>query len=73
MDENKTDDTEVKAEIKIVYNKDMDGIELYFNDKPSEQIRNILKSNKFRWHGKKKMWYAKITDERKNLVEQMAI
>jgi len=73
VDENKTDDTEVKAEIKIVYNKDMNGIELYFEGKPSEQVRSILKSNKFRWHGKKKMWYAKITDERKKLVEQMAI
>jgi len=73
VDENKTDDIEVKAEVKIIYNADMDGIELYFNDKPNESIRNILKLNKFRWHGRKKMWYAKNTEDRRKLVEQMAV
>ena len=32
--------------------------EVYFDGKPSEEVRNALKALKFRWHGQKKCWYG---------------
>ncbi len=32
--------------------------EIYFDGKPSEEVRNALKGLKFRWHGAKKCWYG---------------
>lgn len=42
----------------IKNNEQFKSIELYFEGKPSEETRNILKSNGFRWHGIKKCWYG---------------
>ena len=63
---------EVKAEPKtstsengytITDNTEYNSIEITFNEKPSEAIRDVLKSNKFRWNGKKKVWYGKTSHE----------
>lgn len=35
------------------------GIELYFDEKPEEAVREELKSNGWRWHSSKKCWYTK--------------
>lgn len=43
----------------IVENLEKNGIELYFEGKPSEDFRNILKQFGFRWNRNKKCWYAK--------------
>lgn len=32
--------------------------EIYFDGKPSEEVRNALKALKFRWHGVKRCWYG---------------
>lgn len=40
-------------------NKELNGVEIYFDIKPSEEVRNQLKALKFRWHKIKKCWYAK--------------
>ncbi|MBO5510270.1 MAG: strawberry notch family protein [Clostridia bacterium] len=34
-------------------------LEIKFDGKPSEAVRNVLKAHKFRWHGKKGIWYGK--------------
>lgn len=52
----------------ITINQEKNGIELRFVSKPSEEMLNILKENGFRWSMKQKMWYAKHTPERMNLV-----
>lgn len=36
--------------------------EIYFDGKPSEEIRNDLKELKFRWHSIKKCWYGFASD-----------
>ena len=63
---------EVKAEPKtstsengytITDNAEYNSIEISFNEKPSEAIRDVLKTNKFRWNGKKKVWYGKTSHE----------
>jgi len=44
---------------EILINEEKGGIEVYFDDKPSEGILDILRENKFRYHRKRKFWYAK--------------
>ena len=48
-----------KMEYKILKNKEHNGLEIYFDSKPSEQVRTALKGIKFRWHGVKKCWYGR--------------
>lgn len=57
--------------MKVNLNKALNGIELIFQEKPETDILTILKENGFRWHRKKKLWYAKVTDERKALVKEL--
>ena len=47
----------------ITDNIKLNSIEIKFNEKPSEAIRNVLKENKFRWNGKKGIWYGRTTHE----------
>ena len=63
---------EVKAEPKtstsvngytITDNTEYNSIEIKFNEKPSAAIRDVLKANKFRWNGKRQVWYGKTTHE----------
>lgn len=57
---------------KVLYNNELNGLELYFDNKPQPQILEKLKSLFFKWHTAKKCWYAKITDERKALAEKLS-
>ncbi|MEW5569645.1 LPD29 domain-containing protein [Rossellomorea marisflavi] len=43
-------------------NEELNGIELYFASKPAQTTLTDLKSNGFRWSGRKKCWYAKQSD-----------
>lgn len=43
---------------KIVKNEQFDSLEVYFDDKPSAEVREALKALKFRWHNKKSCWYG---------------
>ena len=42
----------------ITKNPQFDSLEIAFDGKPSEAIREALKELKFRWHGVKKVWYG---------------
>ena len=53
----------------ITENKALHGIEVSFDCKPNEDVLNMLKGNGFRWHRQKKVWYAKKTEERFNLLK----
>lgn len=44
-------------------NANYNSIEIIFDGKPSEEIRNSLKALRFRWHGVKKLWYGYSTIE----------
>ena len=57
--------------MKVNLNKQLNGIELIFQEKPSTEILTMLKVNGFRWHRQKKLWYAKVTDERKAFVKEL--
>ncbi|NFH01600.1 hypothetical protein FC831_15260 [Clostridium botulinum] len=47
---------------KVILNQAKNGIEMYFNDKPSAEIRNEMKENGFRWFLKKGCWIAKQSE-----------
>ena len=57
---------------KVTMNSEHNGIELYFDEKPSAAIRTQMKSEGFRWHGVKKMWYAKQTPSRLKLATKLS-
>lgn len=42
----------------ITENEQYGSLEIKFTVKPSEAVRSILKDNKFRWNGKKGIWYG---------------
>ena len=58
----------VYDDFKIMNNAERGSIEIKFNEKPAENVREILKSHKFRWGKTKGVWYgygdaAKIGNE----------
>ena len=69
--EKATPETEQVPAVRVEINPEFDGIEVYFPAKPSEETRSALKSAGYRWHGKKKCWYARNTE--KNLQALRAI
>ena len=54
-------------------NTELGGIEITFDEKPSDEVREEMKSAGFRWHKVKKVWYAKQNAERIRLAERLAI
>ena len=66
--ESKTETAEPKTSTSengytITDNTEYNSIEITFNEKPSEAIRDVLKAKKFRWNGKRKVWYGKTSHE----------
>lgn len=57
--------------ITINYNKEHNGIEIIFASKPDKEYLDLLKSNGFRWHRVKKLWYAKENSKSRSVVEQI--
>lgn len=57
---------------KLFINKECNGIELSFTNVPEQETREALKTNGFRWHNVKKVWYAKQTDERLTFANTLA-
>lgn len=47
----------------ITHNPDFNSVEVSFNGKPAEEVRNALKALRFRWHGQKRVWYGYATEE----------
>lgn len=64
-EDNKNESIEVE---KVILNEDKNGIEIYFTGKPSEEVRNNLKSNGFRWSKYNKCWYAKQNEDTINFA-----
>lgn len=55
---------EKKADsLRVVFAPEFDGVEVYFPGKPSDETRTALKAAGYRWHSKKKCWYARNTEQ----------
>lgn len=57
--------------IQIINNKQFNGVEIYFNQKPNQNIITELKNKHFKWHTAKKCWYNKATEEAKKFIETL--
>lgn len=55
--ENATTETNAYG-FTISDNAEHGSLEITFDSKPSEAVRDVLKENKFRWHKAKKVWYG---------------
>lgn len=49
--------------MKFTKNNEFNSLEISFDEKPSEEVREILKANHFKWHSVKKVWYGYTTQE----------
>lgn len=49
-------------------NKALNGLEVSFESKPKKEVLDTLKSNGFRWHHAKKIWYAKDNTKRRQAL-----
>jgi N12 class adenine-specific DNA methylase len=56
---NKEPETEEYDHFSITKNDEFGSFEIKFDGKPSEEIRDVLKAHKYRWHNKKGVWYGK--------------
>jgi len=48
---------------EIRNNAQFNSTEIYFDGKPSEAVRDVLKAHKFRWHSVKRCWYGYASEE----------
>ncbi|MDY0291924.1 MAG: hypothetical protein RBR02_06280 [Desulfuromonadaceae bacterium] len=48
--------------LNIKQNKEKEGVELYFDEKPSKDTIKELKTAKFRFHAQKVCWYKKVDE-----------
>lgn len=51
--------------IKMMENREHNGIELIFPSRPNRDMIEQLKERGFRWHVKRQLWFAKQTEERR--------
>lgn len=56
----------------LTLNQELNGIEISFDCKPVAATLNALKGIGFRWHSKRRVWYAKNTPERLELAQTIA-
>lgn len=49
--------------MEFIRNEKFNSLEIKFDEKPSQEVRDVLKANKFRWHSVKKVWYGYKTQE----------
>ena len=56
---------------KLVVNQECHGLELYFPEKPDEEVLTQLKAARWRYHRAKKCWYAKQNDTNQAIAEQI--
>lgn len=56
---------------RITTDNGANGIELYFDGKPSAAIIERLKAVFFRWHSVKKCWYAKANEKTEALAQEL--
>lgn len=58
--------------MKTKFNSEKNGIEISFDCKPEQDIIDGLKANGFRWSPKRKIWYAKYSEDRKTYIKEIS-
>ena len=57
--------------LKVVENTEAMRIQLIFDDKPSAEVREVLKSNGFRWSPRFSAWQRHLNSNGKYAVEKV--
>lgn len=57
---------------KYLHNKEQNGIEIYFDEKPDSDILTLLKANKWRWNPKKSCWYNNYSKENEEFAVEVS-
>ncbi|WP_020402799.1 zincin-like metallopeptidase domain-containing protein [Gracilimonas tropica] len=57
--------------ITVLANSEENRVQILFDSKPSEEIRDLLKANNFRWAPSKKAWQRKLTENARIAAEAM--
>jgi hypothetical protein len=57
-----------QASAIVTYNEALNGIEIKFTRKPDSDVLQMLKGAGYRWHGMKKLWYARQNEKTKAVV-----
>ena len=65
----KSTETVSENGFSVVENSEFGSLEIKFDGKPSENVRNVLKENKFRWHKVKGVWYGKA--DKQTIIEAL--
>ena len=61
-----------KNHVTLHLNEELNGIELIFQQKPSNEILDLLRKERlYRWHPVKKLWYAKNTERAKEVAKDI--
>lgn len=56
---------------KVVENTEAMRLQLFFEVKPEQEVRDVLKSNSFRWSPKNMCWQRQLTQNAKYALEQV--
>lgn len=59
----KTGEPENGAALRVQFCPEHDGVEVYFSGKPSAIVRDALKADGWKWHGVKKCWFNRNTEQ----------
>lgn len=69
--EKKVESKKESTKVEVRENKEKQGVELIFNEKPAKEVLGKLKEMGFRWHNANKLWYAKATQERVEFAKSL--
>lgn len=70
-DQKESKEVEISEDVKVELNEEKNGVEIYFSSKPSEEVRNNLKANGFRWSKYNKCWYTKQSENTLNFANSL--
>lgn len=62
----------MKKMCTMVLNDSLNGVELKFENKPTEKVLELIKENGFCWSPKKKIWYAKQNEKTLSVAKQVS-
>ena len=51
------------AALRVAFCPEHNGVEVYFSGKPAASVRDALKADGWKWHGVKKCWFNRNTEQ----------
>ena len=64
-------DTEIVPGVTMSENTDITRLQLFFPGKPSQAVRDLLKSHGFNWSGREGAWQRLLNDNARTAVRRL--